>query len=284
MVDKKFLTEVVLLTKSYNLQDFKDWMHWHLDIIGFQRCHIFDNESSVDIKSVCDSYGDRVTYEMVNGWPNQYSLYNRYINNESPAWWVLPIDDDEFLYIGNKYNNNVNIALVALQKLYPDMVKLSMSWKNMFPMEFTKTRTKSLVENATGWSDKASESLYSQWRQDNRWIKTCVNTMHQWYWGIPHNGGHNPSEAVSNNKISSYLCDGTIIENCSDSIMPPRSNLDLFVAHYQFKSDEEWRMKCARRKSAANVAFNKQKPEIYTLLYNYQSMFQEDNRMVKLWM
>ena len=53
MVEKKFFTEVVLLTKSYNLQDFKDWMHWHMDIIGFQRCHVFDNESSVDIKSEC---------------------------------------------------------------------------------------------------------------------------------------------------------------------------------------------------------------------------------------
>ena len=54
MMNKKYLTEVVLLTKSYNLQDFKDWMHWHLDIIGFDCAHIFDNESSVDIKSVCD--------------------------------------------------------------------------------------------------------------------------------------------------------------------------------------------------------------------------------------
>lgn len=58
MSNKCYLTEVVLLTKSYNLQDFEDWMHWHLDIIGFEHCHVFDNESSVDIKSACDSYGD----------------------------------------------------------------------------------------------------------------------------------------------------------------------------------------------------------------------------------
>ena len=67
MVEKKFFTEVVLLTKSYNLQDFKDWMHWHLDIIGFQRCHVFDNESSVDIKSECQKYGNRVTLDILDG-------------------------------------------------------------------------------------------------------------------------------------------------------------------------------------------------------------------------
>lgn len=99
MSNKCYLTEVVLLTKSYNPQDFKDWMHWHLDMIGFGHCHVFDNESSVDIKSVCDSYGDKVTYELVKGWPNQYALYNRYINNESPAWWVLPIDDDKSYWL-----------------------------------------------------------------------------------------------------------------------------------------------------------------------------------------
>lgn len=283
MVQKKFFTEVVLLTKSYNLQDFKDWMHWHLDIIGFQRCHIFDNESSVDIKSVCDSYGDRVTYELIKGWPNQYALYNRYINNESPAWWVLPIDDDEFLYVSDKYKNNINIALLTLQKQYPDMQKLSISWKNMFPAEFTQTRTKSLIENATAWSDQVSASLYKQWRQDNRWIKTVVNTMRKWYWGLPHNGGHNPTEQTTNNRIPSYMCDGTIVKDCQDFVLPPKSNLDMFVAHYQFKSDDEWRMKCTKRKSAANQQFDKNKPNVYSNLYQYIMQFRHSEDIVNLW-
>ena len=283
MVQKKFFTEVVLLTKSYNLQDFKDWMHWHLDIIGFQRCHIFDNESSVDIKSVCKSYGDRVTYELVKGWPNQYALYNRYINNESPAWWVLPIDDDEFLYVSGRYKNNINVALLKLQQRFPDMMKLSMSWKNMFPLTFTKTRTTSLIENATGWSNIVSESLFNEWRQDNRWIKTLVNTVHHWFWGRPHNGGHNPSEYGTNNAIVSYMADGTVIRNCSDVVYPPKNELDLFIAHYQFKSDDEWKMKCANRVSAASTTFNKNKPLIYSLLYKPYKQFNVENKLVELW-
>ena len=280
MVEKKFFTEVVLLTKSYNLQDFKDWLHWHMDIIGFQRCHVFDNESSVDIKTECQKYGERVTYELVKGWPNQYALYNRYINNESPAWWVLPIDDDEFLYVSDIYRHNINLALFRLQEKYPDMVKLSMSWKNMFPLEDTKARSKSLIENAMGWSNSISESLFQYWRQDNRWIKTCVNTMCHWDWGKPYNGGHNPS--IKNNKVPSHLPNGIIVNDCADFVLPPRTNLDLFVAHYQFKSDDEWRLKCTTRKSAANLSFNKNHPDIYSMLYKSTSPILCDDRLYKL--
>ena len=283
MVEKKFFTEVVLLTKSYNLQDFKDWLHWHMDIIGFQRCHVFDNESSVDIKTECQKYGERVTYELVKGWPNQYALYNRYINTESPAWWVFPIDDDEFLYVSDIYRNNINLAMFRLREKYPDMVKLSMSWKNMFPLEYTKTRSTSLIENATGWSDKASEALFNKWRQDNRWVKTIVNTMYPWFWGKPFNGGHNPSLADTNEKLDSYMCDGSILKDCSDFIKPPKSNLDLFVAHFQFKSDDEWQMKCSHRISAANKSFNKNHPEVYKELYAYQDLFKTDARLLSLW-
>ena len=111
---KLYLSEIVLLTKSYNLEDFKDWMSWHLNTCHFDHIHVFDNESTVDIKSVCESYGDRVSYELIKGWPNQYALYNRYINNENKAWWCLPIDDDEFLYM--KSFDNVNYMLLHYQE------------------------------------------------------------------------------------------------------------------------------------------------------------------------
>ena len=69
-------------------------------------------------------------------------LYNKYINNESKAWWVLPIDDDEFLYISNKYENNITKLILTLDEKYK-MNKVSFQWRNMFPFEYTKTRNKS---------------------------------------------------------------------------------------------------------------------------------------------
>ena len=278
-MDKIYLTEVVLLTKSYNLQDFKDWLHWHLDIVGFNHAHIFDNESSVDIKTVCEEYGDRVSYEKVVGWPDQYNLYNRYINNESKAWWVLPIDDDEFLYIGDKFHNNVNEMIFILQDKWKDMKKLSIGWRNMFPIEYTEKRTKSLIENATGWSNEVCLKIFPMWRQDNRWIKTFTRTGDNWYWGIPYNGGHNPT--IGNKFVNSRTIDGRQLTG--DSIIPCCNTDDLFIGHFQYKSNEEWVMKCTQRKSAANQSFNKNKPDVYKELYKYQNEFKKFEGMVKLW-
>lgn len=278
MVQKKFFTEVVLLTKSYNLQDFKDWMHWHLDIIGFQRCHVFDNESSVDIKSVCDSYGDRVTYELVKGWPNQYALYNRYINNESPAWWVLPIDDDEFLYVSDKYKNNVNMFLLANSKAHPDWCKVCVGWRNMFPEKFTETRTNlHMVLNATGWCNEASEV----WQAGNRPVKTMINTVYK-YDFADRDGKHRTHDPfVIPIDKPGYTINGECIVNSWQKVPTP-SNADLILYHFQFKCNSEWRYKCTKRKSAATQIDWKNHPEIYGRLYN-NHVIQHDNRVVLLW-
>jgi hypothetical protein len=237
MIEKNFFTEVVLLTKSRNLQDFKDWMHWHMDIIGFQRCHVFDNESSVDIKSVCDGYGDRVTYELVRGWPNQYALYNRYINNESPAWWVLPIDDDEFLWM--KSFTNVNQMLMHYVKKWPDMNKLSIRWKNMFPEDPCALRgNRSLMDFCT----KSNEQWAALFDGGNKPVKTFVRTVEPILYSIEHKQTHNP---IINN-TPSFLCNGARLignwytgETTDDAVK---------LLHFQYKSKAEWEWKCNNRR------------------------------------
>jgi hypothetical protein len=279
MVQKKFFTEVVLLTKSYNLQDFKDWMHWHLDIIGFQRCHVFDNESSVDIKSVCDSYGDRVTYELIKGWPNQYALYNRYINNESPAWWVLPIDDDEFLYVSDKYKNNVNMFLLANSKAHPDWCKVCVGWRNMFPEKFTETRTNPhMVLNATGWSNEAS----AIWQYGNMPIKTFVNTIYKYDWADKDGQHRTHNPFVAGIDKPGYTTNNETIWTCKQSINT-KGTEPLILYHYQFKSNTEWKHKCANRKSPGAKWFNKNYPNKYNDLYQNNHNIHNDNRMVHIW-
>lgn len=279
MVQKNFFTEVVLLTKSYNLQDFKDWMHWHLGIIGFQRCHIFDNESSVDIKSVCDSYGDRVTYELIKGWPNQYALYNRYINNESPAWWVLPIDDDEFLYVSDKYKNNVNMFLLANSKAHPDWCKVCVGWRNMFPLHYTEVRINPhMVLNSTGWSNEAS----AIWQVGNLPVKTFVNTINKYDWsdrGEQHRT-HNPF--VKNDDVPGYSVNNEPIMS-SWQKYPTTGQEDIILYHYQFKCNSEWVLKCTTRISPGSKTFKKNFPEKYKLLYDPKYNIQSDLRMTKLW-
>lgn len=279
MLPKTYLTEVVLLTKSYNLQDFKDWLYWHLDVIGFQHAHIFDNESSVDIKSVCREYGRRVTYEFVNGWPNQYALYNRYINNESPAWWVLPIDDDEFVYVSGAYQHNINQILVKhICKKHPSWNKVCIGWRNMYPLQFTDNRLNPhMILNARGWHDDASEI----WQAGNRPVKTMCKMTVTYDWADK-NGQHRTHNPFVNGiDEPGYTLNGETITGSWQS-KPTPSNVDLMLFHYQFKCDSEWRIKCAKRVSPGSKNFGKNFPEKYTELYKTYSPH-SDNRMYQLW-
>lgn len=273
---KKYLTEVVLLTKSYNLQDFKDWLHWHLDIIGFDHCHIFDNESSVDIKTVCDVYGEKVSYELIKGWPNQYGLYNRYINKESKAWWVLPIDDDEYLYVSDKYKNDIKNLIFNFSETHKDWNKISVGWRNMFPSFYTKERlNEHLILNATAWSDKASEI----WQAGNRPVKTFVKTTQQYEWSD--RIGHSTHDPLVNGKyMPSRTIDNKEVKN-SWQLTPTNDNADMILYHYQFRCDSEWKYKCEKRISAGSKTFKKNFPLLYKQIYNKKN--QIDERMVKLW-
>ena len=275
-MEKIYFSEVVLLTKSYNLQDFKDWLHWHLDIIGFDHAHIFDNESSVDIKSVCDSYGSKVSYEKVIGWPNQYGLYNRYINNQSKAWWVLPIDDDEFLYVSDKYEHKINDLLLDLNRLHKDWFKVSVGWRNLFPIKYTEERTNPhLILNATGWSDQASEI----WQVGNRPVKTFVRTTHKFEWSD--RIGHSTHDPLVNGQYyPSRTFEGKPVRN-SWQLTPTDGNSAMILYHYQFRSNKEWEYKCTKRISAGSKSFNKNFPDLYKKLYTKE--INEDLRMSRIW-
>lgn len=274
---KIYLTEVVLVVKSYNLQDFKDWLKWHLDVIGFEHCHVFDNESLVDVKSVCKSYGSRVSYELVSGWANQYVLYDRYINHESLAWWVLPIDDDEFLYVSDKFNHSINDFVLDLYDNHKSLNKVSIGWRNLFPVKFTENRLDPcIVLNAVGWSDDASEV----WQAGNRPVKTFVKTTAVYEWS--NRIGHSTHDPLVNGKYApGNTIDGGSVKN-SWQLKPTNGDADLILYHYQFKCNKEWLYKCAKRRSPASKTFKKNFPKKYAELYN-RFPIHEDCRMVDLW-
>ena len=245
-MNKIYLTEVVLLTKSYNLQDFKDWLHWHLDIINFDHCVVLDNESTVNIKSVCDTYGKRVSYELVKGWVNQYVLYNKVVN-ESKAWWVLPIDDDEYLYMKNF--DNVDDMILYYQNKWPNMNKLSIRWQNMFPDDPKAERTCSLQE----FCKNSNENWAKLFMRGNTVIKTFVKTSTEVIYHEQSNQTHNP---INNNTLS-YLCNGERLKG--NWYNGPNTDNDIKLYHYQYKSAKEWLWKCKNR-----LAIYGKKPFVYT--------------------
>lgn len=274
-MSKKYLSEALLLTKTYNLQDFEDWLFWYKDVIKFDKITVFDNESSVDIESVCKRYPDRVNYYKVSGWPNQHKIYQDYVNNRAEAWWVFPVDDDEFLYVSDKYNNSINDALLALHDKIPEMYRLTIGWINLFPKEYIKERKCNLIENATAYSHKACQ----HWQEGNVFNKTLVLTtkFHDYTrFGSIHNPSLGKPYEFSNMQNGARINDMRMPK-------PTDINEDIILFHYQFKSDFEWMMKCRTRISAANRRFNKNKPTFFRKIYEMKSDFKTTDKMIKLW-
>ena len=55
---KKYVSELLLLIKTNNEQDFITWMNWHLFKIGVDHISIYDNESEIPIERLIKQYGD----------------------------------------------------------------------------------------------------------------------------------------------------------------------------------------------------------------------------------
>lgn len=252
-MQKRYLTEVVLLIKSNNLKDFTDWIKWHLDTIGFEHCHVFDNESSVDLKRVCSVYGTRISYERVVGFPNQYALYNDYVNNRSPAWWVLPIDDDEYLWMRDF--TNVNRMILYYQNKWPQMDKLSIRWKNMFPEDPKSDRDGMSLMDFCKISNESWASLFDG---GNKPVKTFVRTTKPLRYDITAKQTHNPI-----NGSKSYMCNGERLEG--NWYFGDGGDDALKLLHYQFKSKKEWEWKCLHRRRVSmvdTVGYNKHRLNI----------------------
>lgn len=96
-------SEVVLLVKTAYYYDIVEWINYYKKL-GFNHITIYDNESSVDLMSLCNNYGEYITYKKIIGWPDQLQLeYNHYKNSKYE--WIFFADSDEFLWIDPKYKD-----------------------------------------------------------------------------------------------------------------------------------------------------------------------------------
>ena len=164
-------------------------------------------------------------------------------------------------------------------KKHPDWFKVCVGWRNMFPEKYTEERTNPhMILNATGWSNEASEI----WQAGNRPVKTFVNTVYQYDWADrdKQHRTHNPF--VVGKDMPGFTLNNEPI-NGSWQAKSTTGNEDVILYHYQFKCDNEWKMKCAKRGSPGAKWFNKNYPNKYSELYKVTSTIKHDNRMESLW-
>lgn len=263
---RKYFTEIILITNNNHINDIIAWLTWHINIVKFDHVILIDNNNSNILEQCAIKFGDKVEYYHMQGNLSQSELYNKFVNN-SMAQWVLPIDDDEFLYISNKFNNNINTYLKYLVN-YKKCYKYSFNWHMMFSETLLNDRDDSPI---------VKSHVLTYISQMNRNLdcfnlfKTIVNTdlSHLYvsdngiiskltfsaplnsetkYIMTPHNDVigtvHNPVTLIDNNLVLTYneesnqLYAGLFNNNVLDI------NANGYLLHYKYKTYTEWAKKC----------------------------------------
>ena len=190
----RYKTEAMLLTKYLNPVDLREWLDHHLNVCKFDKIHVFDNESDYDVRSICDEYGSHVTYELVEGQAYQYRLYDSYLESRSNAEWVIPLDDDEYLDIGEF--KSIYDGVMYYRNKFPHMDMLAIRWKHLFPKKFHSERTGKVLEYCTEENPDLAKKF--MWVGDGT-IKTIVRRYgkihYEETWENPC-GGHVPKNSV----------------------------------------------------------------------------------------
>lgn len=130
---------ILLLTRYFLCEaDFDEFVVHHLSL-GFSHIHVFDNGTEFDLEYACRKYGKALSYEKVEGNVCQYTLYSEYINKCDDEY-VMPIDDDEYLSLGQF--KSIKNFIDFLGK--PDC--FGFRWKYMFPKNFNRKRSESVLQ------------------------------------------------------------------------------------------------------------------------------------------
>ena len=272
------ISEVVLLTKSLYLQDFIEWINYYIKL-GFDHITVYDNESPVNIKSICKKYSN-VTYNYVSGWPNQCELYLTHYKL-SKFSYVYFADDDEFLWINPDKYKNINEFITTA--ITPKAI-LAIFWQKMSsnPVIFNRKDIKSQTQI------KAFQ--YRQYIEDESWCKCFYpiknKNIDKIYCHIPN---FYTNKIVDINGIN--IMDKNPVNN--EQCICKRLNYnvtkdDAIIFHYYHKSWQEYykkmRSKRADRQTSNKDEFPDQQWEnienyinlLYTIDYSFKDTRVQD--------
>lgn len=313
--NKKYFSEAILITDTDNIFNIIDWLYWHINIIGFDHIVLIDNDSKVNIKIVCDLFSEKVEYYKFNGFISQMDIYTKFVN-ESKAEWVLPIDDDEFLYLSDKYKNindfiKTNITVFTVYKfainwicMFSNNLINDRNYKNSYIEDFTYSYNgesdfveylgviKTLVntniyhlyisENAdetnTNLNNLKFEKTIKKYKNNN-----LFNFILQSKWDKI-GSVHNPIS--KNNDIYECAYDTELKQFYFGMFNPSYCNYngDIYLAHYKFRSINEWMFKINERKmfpsNSKKYYDTIQVKDTIFKAYSYNKFFKENNRLI----
>lgn len=260
--EKIYNTELLLLSNSENFANLIFWVKYHLDTIKFEHLILIYNNTQENFNKLKEIFADndKIDLYCVTGSVSQANLYNFYIKN-SKSKWVLPMDDDEYLYIPEKYNHDINEVLKVNNTYY----KYSFNWLSCISKAVYDE-----VDEETPYYKLYNYCLPLD-HDENNTIKTIINTSicHNYienreplicmnnilkvtgntlYAGYNNMGSvHNP---ISHDGITYQhalsLSDNKsiIIARVIPEVLKNISEDNCYIFHFKYRSYNEWKNKC----------------------------------------
>lgn len=284
---KKYFSEFILITYCSNIYNLIYWLDWHLNIINFEHgIVIINNTINETDKKMLEQFYNKIELIIKPDRINQSAIYTEYVN-KSKSYWVLPIDDDEYLYISDKYEHDINkLLFVQTNKDKDTFYKYAFNWLLFYSNELQEkfNQKKSYLDlYRYVYLDKVE-------RQDEVFnIKTIVNTSiyHQYFSDYDETKFVNNNEIdlkniTIGNKISMHDHIGTVHnplskfknqfyhaknlstnEICAGYKFYNKTSLDMdcFIAHYKYRTLEEFQIKTQKYPKMLDVS-----PYYYSIL------------------
>lgn len=257
----------VLLTKAYDLYDFKYWYEYHTKRFPNSVVWVFDNDSIVDISGLVP----RERYFRISGFPAQKTLYADIMNGKYGRLFeewdpVCFIDDDEFIYLRDPNSEGHDIDLLkVIQKGFEKYDTLCLPHINMSQKELPADRDTSL--------GMPSDATYHR-RDDNTTVKCFVKYMsgRTYDWRVQtgiDEAAHVPFiDGARNAAVFTCWYDKTV--GCSTGLFFPMGNTsfasidfnsNIRLYHYHLKSRWDWDQKIKRGSCACVVPWYSEKVE-----------------------
>lgn len=276
--EKRYFTELVLITNSTNFENLFFWIKYHLEVVKFEHIIIVYNntyDKYTELKETINSPLLDIYY--FQDALCQADIYNFFVRI-SNSQWVLPIDDDEYLYIGDKYNNNINELLRNNSGYY----KYSFNWLSCISKTQMKTADLSVPyyvyynyclpldhSECNTFKTIINTSIHHTYFKHNEALYPVndILKMYDFYTTGYNSMGtvHNPISHDGKNYQHSYnISDNTVIPG--RLIKNPLKNLnslDGAIFHFKYRSEDEWADKCSKFKFKDII-----KTDLYHKLYN----------------
>jgi len=309
---KKYLSEALLITCTDNQYNIIDWLYWHLYVVKFDHVVLIDNSPDKNLEKIANypEFKDLVSYYSYPDRISQVDIYTEYVNN-SEAWWVLPIDDDEFLYLNPKNYSTINDLIKDVFVKHNSFYRIGFTWAMMMSdklLDKIDYKEFSYIETYRHWLNNipvkynisAFGSMYD--------IKTMVNTCMKHLYHIEnsqyvtednlkfrntlrvdrvgsvyeHIGNvHNPITYYNGKYQISYNISNSSVSFGYRSYFPITIAAPALLLHFKYRSLQDWQYKCNSRKHFADtrqIFFDTQYLEnritdYYTSYCNYSQQF-----------